>query len=463
MTSNLLARHTSEGEGKMSSLTVRKAGAAVGVLVAAALALAGCSGSGSAAAGSSPSPAAKGQKVTLTYVNWDGGMDKVVEEWNKANPDIQVKLSKPSGTGYTLYNKLITNNKAGTNPDVTEVEYQALPALIANQVVVPLDQYLPDLSGLSAKFGKSSMSQVQFEGKTYGVPQNICPMVFFYRKDVFDKLGLSVPKTWDQYAATAAAIHKADPKKYIGNFTAADPGWFAGLVQQAGANWWKANGQTWNVAINDAASKKVADYWDGLIKNGVVSPEPNWSAQWNTDMNNGTLVGWVGAQWGPNQLPSIAKDTASKWEAAPLPAWTAGNTTVGIWGGETEAVTANSKHPAEAAKFVEWMNSSDAGVASLIKNVQVFPASIPGQALPELKTPPPFMSDQPNYNTLMATVSKGVRTFDIWGPNANVTFDSYSNAFGAALQKKTSLAAALDTMQNATVSDMKKLGFQVGG
>jgi multiple sugar transport system substrate-binding protein len=56
-----------------------------------------------------------------------------------------------------------------------------------------------------------------------------------------------------------------------------------------------------------------------------------------------------------------------------------------------------------------------------------------------------------------------VRTFDIWGPNANVTFDSYSNAFGAALQKKTSLAAALDTMQNATVSDMKKLGFQVGG
>jgi multiple sugar transport system substrate-binding protein len=64
---------------------------------------------------------------------------------------------------------------------------------------------------------------------------------------------------------------------------------------------------------------------------------------------------------------------------------------------------------------------------------------------------------------LMATASKGVRTFDIWGPNANVTFDSYSNAFGAALQKKTSLAAALDTMQNATVSDMKKLGFQVGG
>ncbi|MDX6260204.1 MAG: multiple sugar transport system substrate-binding protein [Kribbellaceae bacterium] len=439
-------------------MNLRRSAALGAVLV---LALAACSSNDDNASPSGGGTSAtKGEKVTLTYVNWDGGMDKVVDEWNKLNPDIQVKLSKPSGTGYTLYNKLITNNKAGTNPDITEVEYQALPALIANQVVVPIDDYV---KGLDTKYDKASLSQVQFEGKTYGVPQNVCPMVFFYRKDVFDKLGLKAPTTWAEYATAAEAIHKADPKKYIGNFTAADPGWFAGLAQQAGANWWKADGDTWSVAINDAASKKVADYWDGLIKGGLVSPQPNWSAQWNTDMNNGTIVGWVGAQWGPNQLPSIAKDTAGKWAAVPLPAWTAGDTTVGIWGGETEAVTANSKHPAEAAKFVEWMNSSDAGMDSLIKNVQVFPASPQGQQLPALKTPPPFMSTQPDYNTLMATAAKGVRTFDIWGPNANVTFDSYSNAFGAALQKKTALSGALDTMQEATVSDMKKLGFQVAG
>jgi len=431
-----------------------------GLLIAAALTLTACSNNDDTASRSGGGSSSSAEKITLQYVNWDGGMDKVVDEWNKLNPNIQVKLSKPSGTGYTLYNKLITNNKAGTNPDITEVEYQALPALIANQVVVPIDDYVKDLA---SKYDKAALSQVQFEGKTYGVPQNVCPMVFFYRKDIFAQLGVQPPKTWDEYATAAAAIHKADPKKYIGNFTAADPGWFAGLAQQAGANWWKADGETWSVSINDPASKKVADYWDGLIKKGLVSPQPNWSAGWNTDMNNGTLVGWVGAQWGPNQLPSIAKDTAGKWAAVPLPAWTAGDATVGIWGGETEAVTANSKHPAEAAKFVEWMNSSEAGMTSLIKNVQAFPASPQGQQLPALKSPPPFMSTQPDYNALMATVSKGVRTFDIWGPNANVTFDSYSNAFGAALQKKTALSAALDTMQTATVSDMKKLGFQVAG
>lgn len=431
--------------------THTRTAAVLGLAVTAAVpSLAGCSSSGSPSANTGP--------VTLTFVNWDGGMQAVVDQWNKENPNIQVKLSKPSGTGYTLYNKLITNNAAGTNPDVTEVEYQALPALISNKVVVPVDQYIGDISG---QFSKASLAQVQFEGKTYGVPQNVCPMVFFYRKDIFDQLGLTAPTTWAQYAQDAAAIHARNPKQYIGNFSAVDSGWFAGLAQQAGADWWTTSGTTWNVAIDDAATRKVADYWSNLIQQGLVSPEPNWSPQWSTDMDNGTIIGWVSAQWAPNQLPSIAKDTAGKWTAAPLPAWTAGDPTVGIWGGETEAVTANSKHPAEAAKFVKWMNSSTEGVKLLIQNVDVFPASLANQSQDALKTPPPYMSNQPDYNTLMAQAAQNVRTFQIWGPNANVTFDAYSNDFAAALQNKSPLSGALTQMQQATVNDMKQRGFNV--
>jgi multiple sugar transport system substrate-binding protein len=427
--------------------------AGFGVLAVAAAALTGCSPSASSTTADS------GKTVHLTFTNWDGGMQTVVNEWNKENPKIQVKLIKPSGTGYTLYNKLITNNKAGTNPDVTEVEYQALPALISNKVVIPLNKYLPNLT---ADFSTSALAQVEFQGKTYGVPQNVCPMVFFYRKDIFTKDGItSAPKTWAEYAADAAIIHAKDPSQTIGNFDAADAGWFAGLAQQAGANWWTTKGSTWNVSINDAATVKVANFWQGLVTKGLVNPEPNWSAQWDTDLNQGNLVGWVSAQWAPNQFPGVAKDTAGKWVAAALPAWTAGDPTVGIWGGETEAVTSNSKYPAQAAKFVNWMNGSSAGITSLIKNVEVFPASTPGQKLPALADPPAYMSNQPNYNTLMSKEARDVRTFQIWGPDANVTFDSYSDAFASALQNKTPLAGALDVVQAATVADMKKIGFKV--
>ena len=103
----------------------------------------------------------------------------------------------------------------------------AFQRMVANHVAISLNKYLPNLS---QSYPSSITSLVQFQGQAYGVPQNICPMVFFYRKDVFAKLGLKPPTTWAQYAADATAIHKANPKQYLGNFDAADPEWFAGLA-----------------------------------------------------------------------------------------------------------------------------------------------------------------------------------------------------------------------------------------
>lgn len=438
----------------MTRFGKRRAAAAVGMAAMAVTALAACS------SGSSPSSGSANQVVHLTFTNWDNGMQAVVNAWNKENPKIQVKLIKPAGTGYTLYNKLITDNSAGTNPDVSEIEYQALPEMISNHVVISLNKYVPNLA---KTYSQAALGQVEFQGKIYGVPQNICPMVFYYRKDIFQRLGLKPPTTWAQYAADAVKIHKADPKEYLGNFDAGDPEWFAGLAEQAGANWWTTSGDKWTVGIDDSATQKVASYWEGLVNKGVISPEPSFSTQWDTDMNNGTLVGWISAQWAPDQLPALAASTAGKWEAAPLPAWTAGDSTVGTWGGESEVVTSDSKHPAQAAKFVKWMNSSEQGLNLLIKNVNVFPAATFAQSLPALNTPPSFMSDQPDFYGLMRSIAKHVRNFQIWGPNASVTFDSYSDAFAAALQNHTSFGQALTTVQNATVSGMQKSGFTVSG
>jgi multiple sugar transport system substrate-binding protein len=440
--------------------TVRKSitrnlAVAVGVLAAATTALTGCS-----TASTQATADASNKVVHLTFTNWDNGMQSLVNTWNKQNPDIQVKLIKPSGTGYTLYNKLITDNKAGTNPDVSEIEYQALPEMISNHVIAPLNKYLPSLS---KTFSKSTLQQVTYQGKVYGVPQNICPLVAFYRTDILSQYGIKPPTTWAEYATDAVTLHKDNPKLYLGNFDAGDPEWFAGLAQQAGANWWTTSGSKWTVAINDAATQKVANYWQNLVSQGAISPEPGFSTQWNTDMNNGTMVGWISAQWAPNQLPTIAPDTAGKWTAMAIPAWTAGNKTVGTWGGEAEAVTTSSKHPAQAAKFVNWMNNTKQGINMLIKNVQVFPAAASYQSLPALKTPPPFMSNQPDYNALMKSISKNVRGFQIWGPNASVTFNSYSDSFAKALQNSTSFTQALNTVQNTTVSDMKKTGYKVTG
>jgi multiple sugar transport system substrate-binding protein len=268
-----------------------------------------------------------------------------------------------------------------------------------------------------------------------------------------------VPTTWDQYAQAAATLHQKAPTVYLTNFDAADPGWFTGLVQQAGAKWWTADGTSWHVDINGAESKKVAGYWEGLVKNGLVQRNPSFSPEWNKQMNTGTLATWISGAWAPAQLGGIAPATKGLWAVAPLPAWTAGDKATGIWGGSATTVTTDSKHPAHAAQFASWLNTDAAAVTAQIQNINVYPAATAGRSLPILKSGPPFFPNQPDYYDIVKQVAPDARSFAIWGPNVTVTFKSYSDSFGAALQSGGSFAAALDTIQGTTVADLKKLGF----
>ncbi len=79
-----------------------------------------------------------------------------------------------------------------------------------------------------------------------------------------------MPKTWQEYAEAARTVREKDPKAYLGTFSSKDPGAFAGLAQQAGAQWWSISGESWKVDVNDEPTKKVADFWGGLVKEGAI-------------------------------------------------------------------------------------------------------------------------------------------------------------------------------------------------
>ncbi|MEV6006619.1 sugar ABC transporter substrate-binding protein [Streptomyces sp. NPDC051976] len=437
----------------------RRRTASVALLAAGLLATtAACGGgSGKKSGDDSAKGPAKG-KVQLSFWDWDPHMDAVVAKWNSTHPDIQVKLSNPAG-GDQLVAKMITAHEAKNGPDIAKVEYQSLPALVSKGVVRDITDWTKDTVG---KFDAPTLRTTTFEGKVYGVPQDVAPLMLFYRADLFKQYGLAVPRTWAEYAAEAKTVRTKAPKSYLTNFDAADPGWFTGLAQQAGAAWWSASGTTWKVDINGAATKKVADYWQGLVGDGTVAKNPSFSPQWNKQMNDGTLLTWISGAWAPAQLGGIAPGTKGKWAVAPLPAWTAGDPATGIWGGSATTVTSDSQHPAEAAEFASWLNTDDAAVTEQVKQINIYPAATPGRSLPILQSPPAFFPNQPDYYDQVKKVAPDARSFPMWGPNVTVTFTGYTDNFSKALQSGGSFDGALDTVQNASVADMKKLGFTVG-
>jgi multiple sugar transport system substrate-binding protein len=260
--------------------------------------IAGCGGDSDGADQGSTPTERSGEPVKLTFWSWAPNIAKVVELWNEKNPDIQVKVSQPA-QGDDLMTKLITASKAGNAPDLAQAEYQALPFLLMSEVVADISEHVEPIKG---EFSEGTWGLVTFGDAVYGIPQDVAPMMLFYRKDLFKRFGLDVPKTWDEFAATAREVRQKDPDRYLTTFSANDPGWFAGLSQQAGAEWWAVDGESWSVGITDEATQRVAEYWNGLVSEGVVADQPMYTPQWNKQLNDGTLLTWPSAVWGPAVL-----------------------------------------------------------------------------------------------------------------------------------------------------------------
>lgn len=431
---------------------------AVAMLAAATMLAAGCS-AGPTAGSQDSADSDPNQKVELTYWAW-ANMDKVVELWNEKNPTIHVTLNKQDG-GDPAVTKLLTAVKAGSGaPDLIQAEYQKIPTLVAADA-------LADLSGTAANDTKSHFPEGVWNSVTmgsealYGVPQDTGPMVFYYRADVFEKLGIAVPKTWEEYAAAAKAVHAADPEAYLGTFSSNDAGWFTGMAQQAGASWWGVEGDAWNVKIAEEPTEKVAGYWGGLVEEGVIDNKPMYTPEWNTALNTGKQVGWLSAAWGPGVLSGNAGATAGKWKVAPMPQWDASKPSNGNWGGSSTAVTSQSKNVDAAAKFATWLNTDPEAVKALVKETGIYPADTAG-AESSLKEAPAFFSNQPDFYKVVGAAAQNVGSFT-YGPNVNVAYNAYNDQFAKAAQskQKSAFLDAVSNMQQVTVDDLKKTGFTV--
>ncbi|GJF25636.1 ABC transporter substrate-binding protein [Streptomyces sp. HO565] len=398
--------------------------------------------------------------VSLTYWTWTPGMDKVVDLWNKGpgkSEQITVTVKKQA-SGDTLVTKILTAHKAGQAPDLVQAEYQALPTLVSNDALADIAGEVGDVKG---KFAEGVWQQTTLgTDAVYAVPQDIGPMMFYYREDLFKEYGLKVPATWEEFAETARKLKKAAPDKALTTFSANDSGLFAGLAQQAGAQWWTTQGEKWKVGIDDPATKKVADFWGGLVEEGAIDNQPMYTPAWNKALNTGKQIAWVSAVWAPGTLTTAAPDTQGKWAMAPLPQWSAAENRTGSWGGSSTGVTTDSKHKDAAAKFAAWLNTDGDALNALAKEGGIYPASTSAQLSGAFTSPPAYFSNQPDFYSRAAEIAKTTAPA-AWGPNVNVAYTAFKDAFGAAAKKKSGFAAALGTMQEETVSDLEKQGFEV--
>ncbi|MGW5665613.1 ABC transporter substrate-binding protein [Streptomyces sp. NPDC003758] len=453
-----------------SSLSRRRFLASTGAVSLGAT-LAACSGgSGTSGSSSSAKPASQADidkamktPTQLTFWTWVPDIEQEVALFEKKYPAIKVKVVN-AGQGVAHYTKLRTALKAGTGaPDLAQIEYQAIPTFTITDSLLNLSPY--GASALKERFVDWTWGQVSGPGgEVWAIPQDTGPMGMLYRKDIFDRHGIQVPQTWDEFAAAARKLHKAAPDVYLTNLAANEPAAWHGLLWQAGAKPYATSGKsTLSISVDDATSKKLASFWGGLAKEGVISTDPDFTDAWYAGFNRGKYATWLTAAWGPAFLSGSAKATSGNWRAAPLPQWGASKPSSGNWGGSTTAVLRSTKNPIAAARFAQFLNSDPASAKMFATKQFFFPATKALLADADFTGDAPAFYGGQKVNQIFADISGTVSPSFQWPPFLDQAATDWTETVGKSLAGRSDTVAALGTWQSRLTTYAKNQGFTVRG
>jgi multiple sugar transport system substrate-binding protein len=285
-------------------------------------------------------------------------MTKLVEVWNKANPDIQVHANFPANS--TEYIQKITVALSGgaevdvfclTNPgDAGEI--------IKIGLVYELDDLMKkwsyDESGVS---GLLDSTRAEL-GNVYCLPYRKGVWTLFYNKKLFDEAGIPYPSnyTWEQYTEVGRQLTKGSGENKV----------YGILNYQPTSGWWRIAANV-KGANNPAVPEELAEFkkaaklvWDWSYTDGSQPPYSERTGTAGGDYAGSFSQGKYGmtvcGDWLIQMLNSNNEQGANlDYDIAACPYW-AGTEPYSAGVPTLSFIPKNSKHPDEAFKFIAWLS-----------------------------------------------------------------------------------------------------------
>jgi len=310
-------------------------------------------------------PAAAG-KVPLRFVvmDYDAKMlpdtQALVDEFNASQDAIEVKLDVYSWA--TGHDTLVTQISGGQAPDLANGNSQWVGEWAGINEVQPLDGLLS--KEFLANFVPSGIQAFTIDGKLMAMPYFLDPRALYYRKDLFEKAGLKAPETWDDVIAAAQKLN--DPPN-INAFGSAfsrlsddmDYWWYA---------WLGANGADGNTNLWDEKGKSRFNTPEGVAATQFLvdlaqkykAMNPDFvTASRDADLQPLFFAGKLAMLETGSWFPTLLKSNAPNLDVGivPIPVAKAGMKPVTAFWPDAVMMFKQSKHPKEAAQFLEWMYS----------------------------------------------------------------------------------------------------------
>ncbi|MDS1137123.1 ABC transporter substrate-binding protein [Nitratireductor indicus] len=104
----------------------------------------------------------------------------------------------------SMYTRLITAMRNGSTPDIMNTLEGAVAFVQSRDGLVPLSDVVDELG--RDDFRKSYLDAVSKDGDVWGLPDWALHQEVWYRKDLFEKAGIAIPKSWDELLAAAKKL-----------------------------------------------------------------------------------------------------------------------------------------------------------------------------------------------------------------------------------------------------------------
>jgi raffinose/stachyose/melibiose transport system substrate-binding protein len=177
--------------------------------------LAGCATTEPSAQNGSSAQGGSKEKVKLTvWHNWTGqdakaaAMRKILDDYKAAHPEVDLEVEGLPTDG--LKTRLRTVAAADEMPDLFVMWPDAMTKeFVKGGLLQPIDEFLNSKPEWKNNFIPNALDGYTVDSKTYSVPMNLAPSSFiYYNQAIFDKYGVKVPKTWDEFKTAIDTFNK---------------------------------------------------------------------------------------------------------------------------------------------------------------------------------------------------------------------------------------------------------------
>jgi sorbitol/mannitol transport system substrate-binding protein len=416
--------------------------------------------------------AASATDLTIATVN-NGDMvvmQRLSSDFEQKHPDIHLKWVVLEEN--VLRQRLTTDiaTKAGQFDILTignyEVPIWAKQGWLAPMDNLPADYDVGDLL-------KPVRDGISYEGKLYALPFYGESAMTYYRKDLFQKAGITMPEnpTYEQIRGFADKITDKNNQIY-GMCLRGKPGWgenmayVTSLVNAEGGRWFDEN---WKPTIDTPAWHTAINYYDGILKaDGPPGVSSNGFNENLALFASGHCGMWIDATVAGGLLfDPKQSQVADKVAFAPMPTGSFKGAPTWLWSWNL-AIPATSKQQDAARTFIAWATSKD--YIKLVAGKNGWVAVPPGTRKSTY--------DNPDYQKAAPFAGFVLKAIDVANPNGQTKeprpyigaqfvaipeFQGIGTQVGqtiaATLTGQQTVDQALKSAQSSTERTMRQAGY----